>query len=662
MHSNKQTQNPCVRRAAIIVQTVVFGGMVGIGMAALAIDTGLMYSAKQELQSAADSAALAAASQLGSLEEALSRASSEASKFSNLNEIMGEGANLVETDLVFGHAVQVNEGRFDFVPNQQPFDAVRVTLRRDQAAVDGPVSLLFAKALGVTGARMQASATAMLVPRDIALVIDLSGSMNDDSELRHYKEFNSETEGMREGVQINLQDIWRALPVAKGVAGIQNGQNPASPSAPSAGDDQPATGPGSPQLPGGHFSINDASSDDDQSSAGPRWGWMTGFGDRIVLNEYNPVSDSGLYYIPKGSTCSNPDVITNLVEAGYSAAERSALLSGLYDSSSSRYRNRVKVLLGLAGWRSGKGPDSKYTTVQNNGPQASTFLGHHGMTPSGNGDNVVDSAELVQEASYPFASGSWSDYINYMRSSLSHMKKTDANLRYRYGIKTVVNYLLEKRARHSYTPELVDAPEEPLHSVKGAVQVMIEEIIALETRDHISLETFGQYGQHEKDLSIPENGQSLTEALREIPETLNARQAGHNTSITNIGAGLKEAIDELSSHRARHAAAKTIILLTDGKPNVNENNVHVGNNDSEAIAWAQDRADVAKGMGMIIYTVGVGGDVNPDLCMGIASTPDHYYFADNHPDPDNGGLPLYVNELRKIFQTLGGKRTVRLIQ
>ena len=78
-------------------------------------------------------------------------------------------------------------------------------------------------------------------------------------------------------------------------------------------------------------------------------------------------------------------------------------------------------------------------------------------------------------------------------------------------------------------------------------------------------------------------------------------------------------------------------------------------------AWAEDGADEAKALGMTIYTVGVGGDVNASLCEGLATSPEHYFFADNTPDPENEGKPMYVAELEEIFRTLGGKRPVRLI-
>lgn len=642
MYLMKKTQRVFRRRATVIVQTVLFGGAVGVGMAALAVDTGLMYSAKQELQSAADAAALAAASQLGAAADAGDLALQEASKIANLNTIMGDGADVVASDVVMGHAV-LNGEKYDFQPGELPYDAVRVTIRRDQTAVDGPVSLVFAKTFGMDGATMQASATAMLVPRDIGLVIDLSGSMNDDSELRHYKDFTSGSGGTNPGVQINLKEIWLTLPIAKGNAGVGNGLDPPPPGNPNSENDQPGTGPGSPQNAGGNPDPGAEPTGGSANPTGPRWGWMTGYGETITLGSYDPTSDSGLYYIPRYQTTTDADVVENVSQAGYSANEQAALLSSQYDGSSTYYRNRVKVLVGLAGWKS-KQQDSKF----NGGP--------------GNGDNRVNSNELTQKASFPFDEGSWSSYIDYVKSSSTQMENTDPNLRYRYGIKTTVNYLLEYQARNSKTPELAAAPENPLYSVKDSVQVMINEIVNLDTQDHVSLESFAQFGTHRMDLTVPGMNEDLATMLQEIPNALYGLQAGHDSSVTNIGAGLAQAIQELTGTRARSSASKVVILLTDGKPNVNESNTYVGNNHPDAIAWALDRAQEAKDTNMTIYTIGVGGDVNEDMLIDIASAPENYYFADNAPDPTNGGLPFYVNELKQIFQTLGGKRPVRLIQ
>lgn len=625
-----------------MIQTVLFGGTVGLGVAALAIDTGLMYSAKQELQSAADAAALAAASQLGATEDATGLATAEAKKFAKFNNVMGEDADLVDADVTFGHAELIGN-RYEFHEGEAPFDAVRVHLKRDQTVGDGPVSLLFAKTFGMTGARLQASAVAMLVPRDIAMVVDLSGSMNDDSEFRHHKRFASEKAGYIDGVQINLKEIWLALPVAKGKPGVKNGANPTAPASTcAAGDNQPSNGAGKPQAAGGHPDAGQEPSGGSLNAKGPRWGWMTSFGDPIVLGSYSAASDSGLYRIPRSSTTTDADVIANLTEAGYSAAERTALLSSTYDSDTNHFKRRVRVLLGLAGWKSGMS-GGKYTGT-------------------GNGDTKVDAGELTHTVAYPFNSGSWDAYIDYVRSTSTQMAVTDSTLVHRYGIKTFVNFLLESQESNSETPELKNTPEEPLFSVKNAVQTMIDELIYLETQDHVSLETFAQYGQHRLDLCVPGSGESLEDKLQEIPDELRKYQAGHDTPYTNIGAGLDRGIAELTSNRARTAASKVMILLTDGKPNVAQNGSVTGNNSSGALSWVADRADLAKSKGITIYTVGVGGDVDDDLLSDTATSPNHYYYADNSPDPTNGNQPQYINQLKQIFKELGGKRPVRLIQ
>jgi hypothetical protein len=572
---------------------VIFGAAVGLGVAALAIDTGLMYSAKSELQSAADAAALAAASRMGETEDPMTLAAQEAAAYAAKNKIAGLYADLnVVADVVFGNAV-LNGDKFDFLPEQLPYDAVRITLHRDATAADGPVSLLFAKALGMAGKNLQASATAMLVPRDIAVVIDFSGSMNDDSELRHYKQFPSESGGTRPGVQINLKECWQAL--------------------------------GSPW---------------------PTWGQMTAFGSDIVLGSYNPTSDAGLWRIPMSSSCSESAVTTQLTSRSYSSAERSALMSGSGDTAT-RYGNRTSVILGLADWKSGK-------------------LGGKFGTTGGNGDNYVDSSELTNKINFPYPTGTsyseWNNYINYVKSNTTQMYGTDSNFRYRYGIKTLVNYLLETRYTHSDTPGLAGTPEQPLQSVKDAVRAMIEVIVNLETQDHASLEAFAQYGYHLHDLTVPDSPDEVADALREIADTLDDYQAGHFTSVTNIGAGFQKAVEELGSARARASAAKIVILLTDGKPNVNQSNTYVGDNDPAAISWAEAGSAQLVEMGATVYVIGVGGDVNSALCESLASTPENYFFADSTPDPDNGGQPVYVTRLQQIFETLGGKRPVRLIQ
>ncbi len=616
MFTRRKKSNAYVRKAAVITQAIIFGSTVGVGVAALAVDTGLMYSAKSELQNAADAAALAAASQLGLTENASSLAVSAAAAYAGQNKVAGVNASLVETDAVLGHAV-LNGTKYEFQPNQQPYDAVQVKLRRDQTVADGPVSLVFGHALGLNGARISATATAMLIPRDIAVVIDLSGSMNDDSELRHYKSFPSEIAGEpdRPGVQVNLRDIWCAL----------NG---------------PA--PNHPYIPGAPTATQYA------SDTGPTWGQMNTWGSQLLLGNYDATTDAGLLYLKKTVNCTASAVTTQLTTRGYKTAASSSpstmnevdcLMKGTKDNGyTNNFLNRTKVILGLAEWRSGKS-NSKY-----------------GHNVGGDGDDYVENSELTAALSYPsgMSGGSWDDYVNNYVPASTEMSQTDSNLRYRYGLKTFVNYLLEKRASHSQTPILASAPELPVGSVKDAVQTLIDTIVELDTQDHCSLEVFATTGHHEVDLTNPSGGETLADALQVIPDTLYQRQAGYYDSTTCIGCGLDKAYSELTSARARTAAAKVVILLTDGKPNV-------GSGGMSPESYAVDRAQVAADAGMTIYTIGVGGDANDGFLDDVAEIGHgEYFFADNAPDAN--GVPQYVEKLQEIFESLGGKRPVRLIQ
>lgn len=124
-----------------------------------------------------------------------------------------------------------------------------------------------------------------------------------------------------------------------------------------------------------------------------------------------------------------------------------------------------------------------------------------------------------------------------------------------------------------------------------------------------------------------------------------------------MGGGIQKGIDELTSERARESSAKIVILLPDGKPNVNSSNSHFGSNAGSAVSCSQDSADEAGELGTTVCAIGVEQDVNEDLLRLVA---DHQ-VDDNTPNPDNNGLPTHVTQLEGIFMALGGRRPVRQI-
>ncbi len=641
------------RKGAVAVMAAIMMTVI-IGVAALTVDIGAMYNAKADLQRTADAAALAAAAKLSAYDEGnpAQLAVIEAQQYIADNMVFGKQRLVAESnDIVVGRA-DYNESTqsYDFTPSFVYPDAVRVRIRLAEETQNGPLSLYFARFFGYDTAEMGAEAIAMMVPRDIAIVADLSASHTDDSELRHLTL-----------TQINMFDVWAALPIPKGNAGVGNGLDPPPPGNPNNENDQPGTGPGSPANAGGNPNPG-AEPFNDSEDHGPRWGWMTAYGSEIVYNdvteasEYDPTADIGLYYIPRYQDTTDPDVIENLTQAGYTESEREAILSSQYDNSSSHYNRRVQIMLGLSGWRSKmkdefNNRDSKF----NGGP--------------GDGDDYIDSNELWQELDYPFDSGSWSNYIDYVRNN-SYMTREystsypdrngDSRLRYRYGIKTVLNYILENKPSHSQTPELADCPVQPMQAVKDAVRELIDMLVELDTNDLVSLEGYDRYGRHLEDLI---DGTSDYDTI--VPK-MDSMQGGHYDGYTNIGDGIQEAIYTLTNDSsegrpdlARDVSRKVIFLLTDGNANTNENHQASTTNSyilASARAWALNRAQAAADLGMNIFTVSVGAGADTDLMDDIASIGGGSHFQ------ASGSIDEYSAQLRTIFASLGGTRPVELIK
>src|SRR5262245_46799109 len=170
------------RRGAVSVFLAIFV-VVLISFAALAVDIGSLYSAQAELQRAADAAALAAASALSSGGLDAHGSIDLADRTARLNAVMQISAGVTTGDVEMGRASVGVDGRLSFEPASGAFDAVRVTVRRTDGSEGGSISLGFSRLLGLESRDLTARAAAVFIPRDIALVVDLSGSMAWDSSL-----------------------------------------------------------------------------------------------------------------------------------------------------------------------------------------------------------------------------------------------------------------------------------------------------------------------------------------------------------------------------------------------------------------------------------------------------------------------------------------------
>jgi Flp pilus assembly protein TadG len=162
------------RRGAIAVFAAVLL-VVMLGFVAFAVDVGYLSVTRTQMQNAADAAALAAAAYIPN---DATDAVTAAQQFAGYQTVGGRGLAAESVQIEFGEWDQANRA---FASSATPGNAVRVTCERS-ASRGGEIPLFFAAVLGTSSFDARASAVAMTNPRDIAFVVDLSGSMNNDTE------------------------------------------------------------------------------------------------------------------------------------------------------------------------------------------------------------------------------------------------------------------------------------------------------------------------------------------------------------------------------------------------------------------------------------------------------------------------------------------------
>jgi Flp pilus assembly protein TadG len=163
------------RRRGVIAVFMAFLAVVMLGMIAFAVDIGYIVLIRTQLQVAADASAMAAVASTGLPHGDMVNIAKQYAGYHNAGS---RNIQLLDQDIEYG---TWNVDNRTFTPSANPGNAVRVTARTD-ALTGGESPLFFARIFNKTSFAHRASAVAMANPRDIAFVVDLSGSMNDDTE------------------------------------------------------------------------------------------------------------------------------------------------------------------------------------------------------------------------------------------------------------------------------------------------------------------------------------------------------------------------------------------------------------------------------------------------------------------------------------------------
>ncbi len=159
------------RSGSVLVFTAVMM-IVMFAMVAFAVDIGYLQVVRSELQTCADSAAMAAAWDLidedvltgtANPTQVLAASADRASDFAGWNRVAGSAPLLTAEDITIGYRADPEDAvsPMDF-SDPSTFNAIRIRVRRTDAQ-NGSVSLFFARIFGINDSEQQAEATAMFL-------------------------------------------------------------------------------------------------------------------------------------------------------------------------------------------------------------------------------------------------------------------------------------------------------------------------------------------------------------------------------------------------------------------------------------------------------------------------------------------------------------------
>jgi Flp pilus assembly protein TadG len=189
---------PRHRRRGSVLPLITISLIAVCAFVALAVDVGLMLVARTQCQAAADAAALAGARTLdGTSGGNTSAATTAAQNAAGDNRVLGKPVTAADIP-----ATAVQHGAYHYDPTTQTFSAQFPPVSPDnycltRATVTHGDNTLFARVISALNFTVSATATAAHRPRDVSLVLDFSGSMNDQSDVwnRVYPDYLSPYNG-----------------------------------------------------------------------------------------------------------------------------------------------------------------------------------------------------------------------------------------------------------------------------------------------------------------------------------------------------------------------------------------------------------------------------------------------------------------------------------
>ena len=172
----KLIYQPKNRQGSMLVMVAVCM-VIFLIAAVFCVDIAYMHMVKAELRTATDAAAKAGAEALARTQDP-DQAVNAAIAVAEENLVARDGLTLNASNIELGTTNQLADGTIQFQVGGADLTAVRVVGARDEGSPDGNVRLFLGGLMGTEFFSPTQDASASSTVRDIALVLDRSGSMN----------------------------------------------------------------------------------------------------------------------------------------------------------------------------------------------------------------------------------------------------------------------------------------------------------------------------------------------------------------------------------------------------------------------------------------------------------------------------------------------------
>lgn len=673
------------RRGIFLVITAI--GIVAVmSFMALSVDLGVITLTKTNLQNCADAAALAAAQEIMVAIKTAGDEVEEGQTMPDINALAVESAKdmalkVVElngfyidkdADVSFGkRSYNEDTEEFEIEWGTAPyssgsFNVVKVRVRMDNPdanAPDAQLQLFFAGISSDDAVSLAAEAIAFVEARDIAVVMDYSGSMNDDSCYRSINKLSQTS------IEENMTDIIDALEINIGtmtneptylkVTETKDGLTATCTFKNTEvfvecseayhevtlefSDGIQETFEVLTETSGTHTGTGDNTG----KTIDHVWVKRIGEGEEVTVQGSNPTKKS-LPYIEvtfkNGSIFveSTKDLSNVVLEfedgTHYKFDDLNGGQTGTFEGVGDYEGAHIVGCWVKSGTNhSGDGPG--YGERFDNPNSAETSSTTITIQMDDTVQNVIEYYEL-DEVTWPYPSGTWDSFVHHCRIN---SKIRNAGYRRMYGGWCLVDYLLEKQALYNRCPDLWKTPHYPFHAAKNGTSLFCEFLEGLEFGDYLGLVTYATYSKIQTELNDEHTETTvdlgedwLTSDYEKIDTIQRHKQASHFANTTGIGYGMEDAITLLES-KGRIGARHTIVLMTDGLANQSPDDFVMPNDwnwaeltdyDGDGVAdYTTDnrhkqylfyQVKRAVDLDYVIHTMSVGVGADRDLMKAVA--------------------------------------------